>query len=265
MSLPAFQNSGHFCVHVLAASQQELSNRFASKGTDKFSGLDWSSGEGGVPLLDKYSARFQCKTTYQYEGGDHIIFVGEVVHFDSEDESPLVFHGGQYALAKSHSSMQDAIETVDLASGTFNEQFFLYLLSRAHYQATYALQSELHRAGLSRDEYLVLTLLGMGGPLSFQELHERMEHTGHLPTDAMMQSLQNRSLVAIAMDGAKFALTVKGREIYVSQLVRSKALEEELLSEFAPSEIADMRNFLLRFVKKSDPGVPELWGDGSNS
>ena len=105
----------------------------------------------------------------------------------------------------------------------------------------------------------------MGGPLSFQELHERMEHTGHLPTDAMMQSLQNRSLVAIAMDGAKFALTVKGREIYVSQLVRSKALEEELLSEFAPSEIADMRNFLLRFVKKSDPGVPELWGDGSNS
>ncbi|MDH3553381.1 MAG: flavin reductase family protein, partial [Gammaproteobacteria bacterium] len=76
-SMAAFDRSGYFCVHVLAASQEALSARFATPGSDKFGGQDWRPGHGGVPLLQEFAARFQCKTTHTYEGGDHLIFVGE--------------------------------------------------------------------------------------------------------------------------------------------------------------------------------------------
>lgn len=260
MSLPAFQTSGHFCVHVLTAAQQDLSNKFASRGGDKFEGVDWSRGIVGLPLLEKYAARFQCKTTYQYEGGDHIIFVGEVVDYHRNDDAPLVFHSGRYALAKSQDSKELAGAAVDVKGGTFSSQFFLYLLSRAHYQSTYPLDADLNKAGLDRADYLALTLFGLGGPLSLQELHERIEHTGHAAGSEMMQRLEGKSLISETSDGTKYALTVSGRRLHIELLAKSKAIEEQLLGDFSPAEVADMRDFLTRFIAKSDPGIPDLWG-----
>ena len=259
LSLPAFEKSGHFCVHVLSAAQQDVSNKFASKGSNKFEGLDWTRGIGGLPLLPKYAAQFQCKTSYQYEGGDHIIFVGEVIEYDQADEAPLVFHSGKYALARTQDGDKKAGYGVDAAAGTFSNDFLLYLLSRAYYQAAHRLQKDLSKADLTKDEYLALSLFGIGGALSFQELHDRMEHTGHWPTSAMMSSLQERSLISETADGKKFTLTVKGRKLNIEQLARSKAMEEELLADFSPTEIADVRSFLQRFIAKTDPGIPELW------
>ena len=71
-------------------------NRFAKSGTDKFAGCALARGHGGVPLLDGCSARFECRVVHRYEGGDHVIFVGEVMNFDSFDQPPLAFHGGNY-------------------------------------------------------------------------------------------------------------------------------------------------------------------------
>jgi len=100
LSRGAFEAAGHFCVHVLAASQEELSQRFAARGKNKFGELQWVRGAGSVPMLEEYVARFQCRMTNQYPVGDHIVFVGEVLHFDKSDKRPLVFHGGRYALAE---------------------------------------------------------------------------------------------------------------------------------------------------------------------
>jgi len=49
--------------------------------------------------LDGCAARFQCRTAFRHDGGDHTIFIGEVVEFDHWDREPLVFHGGRYAVA----------------------------------------------------------------------------------------------------------------------------------------------------------------------
>ena len=95
-SAQAFTEGSHFAVHILATDQEALSNRFAKSASDKFQALELQRGPCDVPLLDGCSARFQCKTTYQYEGGDHIILVGEVLAFDRFDKDPLVFHGGGY-------------------------------------------------------------------------------------------------------------------------------------------------------------------------
>src|SRR5882672_787909 len=71
MSLDAFRAAPNWAVHVLAADQEELSGRFAKRGIDKFAGLELDTGAGNIPLLRGCSARFQCRTAFQQEGGDH--------------------------------------------------------------------------------------------------------------------------------------------------------------------------------------------------
>ncbi len=155
-SMKAFEESGYFCVHVLGASQEELSARFATPGSDKFAGQKWTPGHGEVPLLPDFAARFQCKTTHMYEGGDHLIIVGEVLDYEKSDEPPLVFHGGRYALAKSKGQGEKPGAAVDIRHGTFTENFFLYLIARAHFQASAPLRKEYARANIDEDEYLAL-------------------------------------------------------------------------------------------------------------
>lgn len=98
-SLQDFVEARHWAVHVLSAEQEHLSNRFARAGEDKFAGVDLEFSAEGIPLLPDCAARFECSSTFQYEGGDHLIFVGEVLQFEKNELAPLVFHAGSYALA----------------------------------------------------------------------------------------------------------------------------------------------------------------------
>jgi 3-hydroxy-9,10-secoandrosta-1,3,5(10)-triene-9,17-dione monooxygenase reductase component len=98
-SLGAFLAATHWAVHVLSADQEALSNRFSRTGDDKFAGLAVTRGLGGVPLLEGCAARFECRTSYRHEGGDHLIFVGEVLSFERVEREPLLFHAGRYARA----------------------------------------------------------------------------------------------------------------------------------------------------------------------
>lgn len=95
-SLPVFRDAEAWAVHVLAADQQEMSDRFARPGEDKFAGLVTEDGPEGAPLLEGYAARFGCRARFEYEGGDHAIFLGEVVDFEQRDVDPLIYHGGRY-------------------------------------------------------------------------------------------------------------------------------------------------------------------------
>ncbi|MDE0747408.1 MAG: flavin reductase family protein [Porticoccaceae bacterium] len=86
-----------FAIHMLTSDQQELSNRFARTGSDRFAGLDCPEGVMGIPLLPHSSACFQCTIEHQYDGGDHVILVGKVVEFTDNGHNPLIFHRGNYA------------------------------------------------------------------------------------------------------------------------------------------------------------------------
>src|SRR5215203_6176020 len=96
-SLPAFQESPHFAVNILAADQKHLSQQFSRRADDKFTGVEFKEGVGGVPLLDGAAATFTCRNEFRYYGGDHIIFVGAVLAFEHTDREPLAFARGQYA------------------------------------------------------------------------------------------------------------------------------------------------------------------------
>lgn len=96
-SFSAFVEARQFAIHVLGADQKALSSQFASSCEDRFSSVPHRAGLGGVPILDDYSAVFQCETESRFEGGDHIIIVGRVIEFDNRAKSPLIFHAGRYA------------------------------------------------------------------------------------------------------------------------------------------------------------------------
>ena len=94
--LSTFQNASHFVVHVLGASQQALSNKFAKSSEDKFAGIEWKPGLGGAPVLADNVACFQCRAANRYYGGDHIIFLGAVEAYSYNRQEPLLFARGGY-------------------------------------------------------------------------------------------------------------------------------------------------------------------------
>ena len=95
-NLPVFREAKAWAVHILAADQQDLSNRFARTGADKFGDLDHGDGPEGAPRIAGCAARFGCTAKFEYEGGDHAIFLGEVVDFERTVAEPLIYHGGRY-------------------------------------------------------------------------------------------------------------------------------------------------------------------------
>ncbi len=92
---PAFEAASHFAVHVLAADQQDLAERFAREGF-AFEGLSYEVGAGDAPLLPGCAARFECAHAAGYDGGDHLIVVGEILAHTMRAVPPLIFHEGRY-------------------------------------------------------------------------------------------------------------------------------------------------------------------------
>src|SRR5258707_9690360 len=95
-SLPAFQESSHFVVNILAYDQIELSNKFATQSDDKFLDVDHVIPESGAPVLIGAAAHFECRSEFRHYGGDHIIFVGQVERFAYTEKPTLMFFRGQY-------------------------------------------------------------------------------------------------------------------------------------------------------------------------
>ena len=97
-SLPAFSAGSHYAINILAADQKALAERFASKVVaDRFTGLAFTEGAGGAPLIAGAAASFECFNRSRYEEGDHVIFVGEVERCTHRaGASPLLYHGGKF-------------------------------------------------------------------------------------------------------------------------------------------------------------------------
>jgi flavin reductase (DIM6/NTAB) family NADH-FMN oxidoreductase RutF len=101
-SFQDFLGATHFAINVLASNQHHLSRQFSTPLADKFGGADCAEGIGGVPLLNGVIARFVCRRVKHYDGGDHIIFLGEVESYERFEGEPLVFHSGRYHVATRH-------------------------------------------------------------------------------------------------------------------------------------------------------------------
>lgn len=102
-SAEVFSENEYFAVNVLADSQVATSNLFACRGEDKFKDLEYENALGDSPLIEGSVAQFQCKNWSVYDGGDHLIIVGEVKKYTyNRERKPLLFSQGRYAVSNQH-------------------------------------------------------------------------------------------------------------------------------------------------------------------
>jgi flavin reductase (DIM6/NTAB) family NADH-FMN oxidoreductase RutF len=88
--------AGKFGVSILSSTQADISSRFASRIDDKFSGIEVQRGPLGLPLIGGALTTLECSVRDRLPGGDHSIFIGEVVDVHAGDGIPLLYFRSGY-------------------------------------------------------------------------------------------------------------------------------------------------------------------------
>lgn len=249
-NLRVFSTCDYFSVNVLAEDQKALSERFASKHENRFLEVDWEVGIGGIPLLRGCAARFQCRNAYAYEGGDHVIFVGEVVDFDRYDRTALVFHKGNYAVTLP--LPEESVSTDAATKGGFSDDFLFALLRRAFAHISRAFQAQITVAGLTQAEWRVLATLS-DRSLTVGELAEILVMKSS-ELASVVDRLCNVGMVRIARReagiDAELNCTAQGTAHIIELLAAAKAYESDALVGFSQEERQTLKGFLRRLIQQ---------------
>ena len=95
------RHAGRFAVNVLGRRHERFAARATPAGADRFAGLDWQPGRGGVPLLADALASFECQIVAEHPTGDHWIVVARVHEVRiSPSKNPLVFFAGAFGAVR---------------------------------------------------------------------------------------------------------------------------------------------------------------------
>jgi flavin reductase (DIM6/NTAB) family NADH-FMN oxidoreductase RutF len=96
-TLPEVEKAKRFGVNVLAADQEHLARRFASKEDTKFADVPHSVHDG-IPVLDGTLAWVGCELDQLIPAGDHTIGIGAVnaAELGVEGLEPLTWYRGRY-------------------------------------------------------------------------------------------------------------------------------------------------------------------------
>ncbi|NIP79059.1 MAG: flavin reductase, partial [Gemmatimonadetes bacterium] len=91
------ETTGAFAISILAGEDEALARRFATYPTEeKFDGVAYRRASTGAPVLEDALGWIDCRVWAAYDGGDHTIFVGEVVDGDAGGGAPLLYFRGGY-------------------------------------------------------------------------------------------------------------------------------------------------------------------------
>ena len=83
-----------FTVNVLEAAQKDLALHFAGRPNQD---VVWDeTSTGGAPQLVGALAHIACTPWQHYDGGDHVLYLGEVQEFRLHEGNPLLFHTGKF-------------------------------------------------------------------------------------------------------------------------------------------------------------------------
>lgn len=245
-SWPVFSAAKSFAVNVLASDQAQLASQFARSGTDKFKDVDWKPGATGAPLLARVTAQFECVRRVEYEGGDHLIVVGEVTYFARYERRPLVFTQGRFSLA---------IDNADAAPTNVDPRAdahptFLTMFRRAFLQRASEFREEAHSVGFTMNESRLMYHLELSPGLNVESL----ARVALLDLDAArdgIASLQRKAWITRGTDGS-LQLTVLGLEQNARLGRLAHAAEANKLLRFSGSDIGKAREIISAFGGRLD-------------
>ena len=88
-----------FTINVLKASQLDIAIQFAGRPRDGLRVAWKAPADGLAPVLAGALATFRCRPWQAYDGGDHVLQLGQVVQAEvSGEEEPLLFDRGRFAM-----------------------------------------------------------------------------------------------------------------------------------------------------------------------
>jgi len=244
-SAEVFKQAKHFAVNILAREQVSISNKFASRGEDKFKDVNWHGNIHGIPLLAGCAAQFECDTWNVYEGGDHYIIVGQVHRFSNEDKQPLVFARGSYSIATAHPDMLQAKVQSDGQQPVLPD-YLLYQLRVACNQYANNFYPKLKQTfDVSEDNWRILSLL-----LDQQQMLPQVLASHVMVSEEVLRDhideLFTRGLVE-HLDGYVH-LTLMGKEMACKLIGFAKAHEEEILQQYLPQQGEEFKQALSKLM-----------------
>ncbi len=252
LSLTCFEKAEYFAVNILGRDQVDTSNNFASRGEDKFANLAYSAGLGGTPLLSDFAAQFECKTWAVYEGGDHLILVGEVIEYRYNDNiQPLVFARGSYAISAQHPEIVKSSVPCDTppAEGDFVSDYLLYLLRVAYQGFSADLYPKLKKElGINPEEWRILARLINCPVIKITDLVSMVMQ----PYAALCNTadwMAERGLVEI-LDRNTIKITAQGTKIGIKMQNLAIEKETELLSQIPAEQTAQLKANLKSIIEK---------------
>ena len=96
LTLEYLKKNRCFAINILRFDQEGLSRRFAAPGPKDFSDLGTTHAATASPILPDCLAYLDCKVVDILPGGDHEIFVGEILAGEHHDGEPLLYYAGSY-------------------------------------------------------------------------------------------------------------------------------------------------------------------------
>lgn len=96
MTLDFLKKNRCFAINILRLDQEDISRRFASRGPKDFSGLRIRMVETTAPVLLDCLGFVDCRVIDILPGGDHEIFIGEIVAGECQRGEPLLYYAGGY-------------------------------------------------------------------------------------------------------------------------------------------------------------------------
>ena len=85
----SYLSNAPFAVNVLASDQVDVAMNFAGRPSNP--GPVWAEGPT-APIICGASATISCRPWAEYDGGDHVIFIGEIVAASTTGKDPLLFY-----------------------------------------------------------------------------------------------------------------------------------------------------------------------------
>lgn len=110
---------------------------------------------------------------YVYEGGDHMIIVGEVIKYRSNDSvEPLVFSRGSYAVAAQHPEMvKSSTPDSNDNDADFVNDYLLYLLREAYQRFSANLYPKLNKqCNVTPEEWRILARMVNASSIEISKL-----------------------------------------------------------------------------------------------
>ena len=94
-----FNSCSSFVVNVLSEKQKNISQDFAKSNLQNWKDVSCDVIDG-IPLISGAISYMYCTKKHVYDGGDHKIIVGQVIHCYKSDngDNPLIYYRGKYMM-----------------------------------------------------------------------------------------------------------------------------------------------------------------------